>query len=204
MRRRLGYPLVAVSVLLIASCSTGRMNLPSGDQNGRSVYFVPIGDISSSTLPSLVAHYHEKFGLKAQLLTPMQLDSRDYDSRRNQFVAELLIRRMQEKYPAEAGNPKNIMIGITDSDIYTLGESWLFCFGLRADAHLAVVSAARLNVHYRGQSWFGTSSEARLRKVVTKDLGLLYFGRSPSNDPRSVLYNHILGVQELDEASEDF
>jgi len=94
MRRRLGYPLVAVSVLLIASCSTGKMNLPSGDQNGRSVYFVPIGDISSSTLPSLVAHYHEKFGLKAQLLTPMQLDSRDYDARRNQFVAELLIRRM--------------------------------------------------------------------------------------------------------------
>ena len=46
--------------------------------------------------------------------------------------------------------------------------------------------------------------QKRLRKAVTKDIGILYFGKDPSSDPRSVLYGDIGGIEDLDRVSEDF
>jgi hypothetical protein len=39
---------------------------------------------------------------------------------------------------------------------------------------------------------------ARLRKAITKDIGILYFHLPQINDPRSVLYRSILGIDDLD------
>jgi len=44
----------------------------------------------------------------------------------------------------------------------------------------------------------------RLRKIVTKDIGILYYGLPQSNDLHSVLYNQIMGIEELDAVGEDF
>jgi len=43
----------------------------------------------------------------------------------------------------------------------------------------------------------------RLQKLVTKSIGLMYFGLL-SDDPGSVLYRSILGPQDLDRMSEEF
>jgi hypothetical protein len=40
--------------------------------------------------------------------------------------------------------------------------------------------------------------------MVTKDIGILYYGLPQSDNPRSVLYNGILGIQELDSVGEEF
>jgi hypothetical protein len=45
---------------------------------------------------------------------------------------------------------------------------------------------------------------SRLRKMVTKNIGILYFRLPLSDDPRSVLYSKIGGAQEFDRMSEDF
>jgi hypothetical protein len=46
--------------------------------------------------------------------------------------------------------------------------------------------------------------DARTRKMVTKNIGVLYFQLPMSDDPRSVLYRNIGGAQEFDRMSEDF
>jgi hypothetical protein len=46
--------------------------------------------------------------------------------------------------------------------------------------------------------------QQRIRKMVTKNIGILYYGLGVSDDPRSVLYRDILGPDDLDYASEDF
>jgi hypothetical protein len=46
--------------------------------------------------------------------------------------------------------------------------------------------------------------DTRLRKVITKNIGILYFRLPQSNDPRSVLYKSILGIDDLDRVGEDF
>ena len=45
---------------------------------------------------------------------------------------------------------------------------------------------------------------ARLRKMVGKNIGIMYFGLEMSADPASMLYSNIGGPQELDAMSEQF
>jgi hypothetical protein len=40
--------------------------------------------------------------------------------------------------------------------------------------------------------------------VVKKDIGVLYYLKNASGNPRSVLFNGILGIAELDQVREDF
>jgi hypothetical protein len=47
-------------------------------------------------------------------------------------------------------------------------------------------------------------AKARLRKMVTKNIGILYYRLPQSNDPRSVLYKNVGGVSELDNMGEEF
>jgi hypothetical protein len=44
----------------------------------------------------------------------------------------------------------------------------------------------------------------RLQKMVTKSIGLMYFGLPLSDDPGSVMYRNVLGPRDLDQMSEDF
>jgi hypothetical protein len=40
--------------------------------------------------------------------------------------------------------------------------------------------------------------------VVTKDIGILYYHKNASGNPRNVLFTGILGIEELDLVSGDF
>ena len=77
-------------------------------------------------------------------------------------------------------------------------SSWRYAFGLRAKDHLAVVSTARMS------EFFHSREMRRLEKMVTRDIGILYFGLPLSDDPGSVLYRDIGGPDDLDNMSEDF
>jgi hypothetical protein len=43
-----------------------------------------------------------------------------------------------------------------------------------------------------------------VHKMVMKDIGILYYQMPPNNNPKSVLYNSIDGLEELDVMDEDF
>ena len=62
------------------------------------------------------------------------------------------------------------MIALVDRDMYIADSTWRFAYGLRAKGHLAVVSTAHLDDGLLGDK------TQRLRKMVTKDIGILYFG----------------------------
>jgi hypothetical protein len=61
-----------------------------------------------------------------------------------------------------------------------------------------------MSLHYIGQPVDLNLSETRLRKMVTKDIGILYYGLPQNQNPKSVLYNGIMGIEELDQVGEDF
>lgn len=175
----------------------------SGCQESRRVYFVPIGDAPTAEINALVDHYKEKFGIDSQVLPPMPLVATDVDPDRQQLIAENLIQSMQQVYPAYAANKSAVLIGITGQDMYPTSTRWQFCFGWRGP-RVAVVSTARMSLRYPGEPLDEATLPKRLRKVVTKDIGILYYGKSASDNPKSVLYKDILGIQELDQVSEDF
>ncbi len=93
--------------------------------------------------------------------------------------------------------------GFVTDDLYIRGRpDWRWAFGPRDEAHLGVVSTARMSA---GSGLFHDVIEsARLRKMATRDIGVLYFGLPLSTDRRSVLYQDILGVDDLDAMGEDY
>jgi len=172
---------------------------------GRKIYFIAIGDFPGEQVQQLVQHYREKFNLDIQTLTAIPIDSSAIDPKRQQLVAERLITSVRAAFPKLANDPTVILIGFTSTDMYPLSMNWSFALGWRvASTRTAVVSTARMDLHYPGELSGSAFPETRLQKIVTKDIGILYYGLPQSNDPRSVLYGQILGIQELDAVSEEF
>ncbi len=177
----------------------------STNSQGGKIYFVPVGEAPASQIDNLVAYYREKFQLDSQVLPAMRPDADDVDFSRQQLIAEKVIQSVLRHYPQYAGDKSAVLIAITSQDMFPLGAHWQFCFGWRIPAvHAAVVSTARMDLHYPGEPPTEATLEKRLRKVVSKDVGILYYGKTPNDNPRSVLYSNILGIQELDQVSEDF
>jgi predicted Zn-dependent protease len=171
---------------------------------GSKIYFVPIGSFPSEEIEPLVRYYHEKYKLEITIAKRIPVDPATSDDSRHQLIAEKLaasLRNLSEY----ANDPNAVLIGFTSEDIYPMSQNWQFAFGWRlGSAGAAVVSTARMSLHYDGEPSGIDLPERRLRKVVTKDIGILYYGLSQSQNPRSVLYSQILGIEELDQVGDDF
>jgi predicted Zn-dependent protease len=170
-----------------------------------NIYFVPIGDAPSSEIDGLVAHYRQKFGLESAVLPALTPGTSDVNPDRRQLIAENVLDSMHKTYSRYAEDNSSILIGITSDDMYPLGQDWQFCFGWRKpEIRSAVVSTARMNLHYEGEPASQANETSRLQKMITKDIGIMYYNKSTNNNPRSVLFSGILGIEELDQVSEDF
>ena len=191
--------LLALVALITLGCMGGRPSSPIPVPPlpaARSVFFAPIGDYPLDEAEALVRHYHEKFGMTIGILPPLALPREAYDARRRQVIAERVLDAVSAGH-RQAADPAAVVIALVDRDMYIADSTWKYAYGLRIEGHLAVVSTARLN-DGRGDKM------DRLQKMVTKNIGILYFGLPQSDDPRSVLYRNVLGPTDLDRMSEDF
>jgi predicted Zn-dependent protease len=211
MRRLLA--LIACASLL-TGCGKAP-NAASGDASSASslkmgadgVYLVALGDFPEDTLRDLAQYYRQKYNLEVQVLPSLP----EPDATRHiwfwskQVQAEPLVVSVRAAFPELAHNPHAVLIGLTTADIFPGSVDWRFTFTWRTNAlHTAVVSSARMGLHYTGEPADGSDPETRVQKMVTKDIALLYYGKSPSNNPHSVLYNQIGGIEDLDKIGEDF
>jgi hypothetical protein len=156
------------------------------------VYFIPLGDFPSSTTEDLIAHYKNKYGLHVETLPNLPLKFSVVDTARQQLIAEALITLMKSAYPDLTNNPEAIMIGLTTEDMSIAQYSWQFTFSWRQEGKYAVVSNGRMSL---GAPLISEEQvTARLRKMVTKNIGILYYRLPQSNDPRSVLYKNVGGI----------
>ena len=131
------------------------------------------------------------------VLPSLVLPRKAYDTARRQVVAERVLDAVSATY-RQAADRRSVVIALVDRDMYIADSTWQFAYGLRSKGHLAVVSTAHLDDGLLGDK------TQRLRKMVTKDIGIIYFGLPQSDDPRSVLYKDVLGPKDLDRMSEDF
>lgn len=179
-------------------------SLPAKIADSR-VYFVPMGSFSSDDLTALAQYYRYNYKLDITILKSIPLDDAVRDSSRGQLMAEKLVENVRAGVPEYTNDPRAILIGFTSEDIYPTSQNWQFAFGWRlGSSHAAVVSTARMSLHYIGQPMDSNLAETRLRKMVTKDIGILYYGLPQNQNPKSVLYNGIMGIEELDQVGEDF
>jgi predicted Zn-dependent protease len=154
----------------------------------------------------LIGYYKQRFGLTIQALPAIGIDPGSLNATRRQIQAERLVASMERSYPTLVNDRRSVLIGITEADIYTTGENWAFALGLRDQDRFAVVSSARMDLNHVA---YGAPSDpvalhSRLTKMISREIGFLYYDLPFSPNPRSVVRTSLLGVDELDELGEDF
>jgi predicted Zn-dependent protease len=201
--------LIALLVGCVGSKSSLQNSLVSSSLtpavDGSQIYFVPMGDFSPEQLDSMVQFYRQRYGLDISVLKTVAIDDSARDPARQQVIAEKLLANLRKVSPNDAKKRKAILIGFTSEDMYPASQNWPFCFGWRdANTHTAVVSTARLNLRRESAPFAADISAARLRKVVTKHIGMLYYGLPRNANPKSVMYQFVVGLDDLDQIGEDF
>lgn len=176
-------------------------NRESGNEK---LYFIPVGRFSSGSLKKLVSYYQRKPGVNAITTQPIPLELPAIDKQRQQLIAEEVIELIKRRYPKLAADPNAILIGLTDEDMYIRDKTWRFAFCYRADGRFAVVSSARMNPVKLGEAADNGLLDSRMRKMVLKNIGLLYYLLPANSDWKSVLYRDVESVKDLDRMGEDF
>ncbi len=170
------------------------------------IVFIPIGSISNSKLRELADYFQHKYAIKIETKSNMQIPANAYDPNRKQLIAEEIATSLIDTYRKPNNESSTILIGITSRDMYIRGMDWRYAFGYRdTNRNVAVLSNARMNdAFFGGPKTSKASQRSRLRKMTSKYIGLLYYRLPQSSDSRSVMYNSIMGPDDLDNMGEDF
>jgi len=174
-------------------------------ENGKAkLYFVPLNNFPAASLTRLVKSCKEKTGIDVNVLQAVPFTLSTINKQRQQVDFEEVIKLIKLRYPNLAADPNAVVIGLTDEDMYVRKEKWQYAFAYPKEGRFAVVSCARMNPVNLG----GTADEAlldsRLRKMVLKEIGVIYYRYPPNHNPRSVMYDSIEGVEDFDKMGEDY
>ena len=172
------------------------------DSGDPVVYLAPLGEFPEEVLTDLADYVTAKYQIDVELLLPSSPDSSAFDAERDQYVTEALLDGLARTYRKADPGDGSVVIGVLADDVYILDRTdWAWAFGMRGDDGYAVFSTARM----------GSLAEpiepivmSRIRKMVLRDIGVLYYGLPLNDDPLSVLYRDVLGVDDLDRMGEDF
>lgn len=205
---RWSFTLALIAAILL---STGRLGIASyvpinQDRltGSGKLYFVPLGDFPAATARELASFYRKKYGLQIQILPNVQLTQAAMNPDREQLIAEQAIEIMKQANPRLKNDPQAILIGLTSTDMYIAKYNWRFSFSYRDQGKYAVVSTGRMDLPVVKKPASPKLVLTRLRKMVTKNVGILYYHLPQNDNPRSVLYRNVGGLSELDFMGEDF
>jgi hypothetical protein len=198
--RRTGGPgIVVVCASLIAALALSA--LVYGRMRPREVYLIPL-EAEPELMLSLERYFEEQLNVRVTILPSVQLNGSTWDRTRRQLVAERVIDRLFETYPGEDW-PRNVIpIGVTSHDMYIDDRpQWGWAFSLR-DRGRAIVSYARMTIGFRGPAG-PHLVDTRLRKMVARNIGFMGYGLEKSPDRTNLMYQDVLGIDELDQLELD-
>jgi predicted Zn-dependent protease len=168
------------------------------------IYFVPIGTFPDTMTQNLIRHYDQTLKLRIRPLPALPVTDDMVDPIRKQLIGEEVIRKMKEQWPPLATDPNVKLFGITGEDMFIRSKQWYFAFALREEGRFALVSTHRMDHAFfklpPNEDVMGT----RLRKMLTKQIGLHYYGLPDRKEKTSVLFSPILGLDDLDAVASEF
>jgi predicted Zn-dependent protease len=156
-----------------------------------AVVLVPLGEFPVDRANEIAAREAADYGLQIWVAPSLLIDPSAIDASRGQLIGERLTQSIAAVHPESGG--RTLIIGLTTEDIYIAGRpDWSWAFGLRNQSGVAVVSSARM-----GRSLDPGGEWNRLTKMVTRDIGFLYYGLEATGDRGDILYDNILGLEDL-------
>lgn len=181
-------------------CYAAQTELEDGSVSecaGDSVCIAPLGLVDAEIVRGLVAYYGETYGLDVQVLTPLEIPEGIDHSKRQQIDASTLVSYMNTSWRTDA---EATIIGVTPIDLYNQNAHYKYIFGIQwsPTTKAGVVSTFRMDDAAYGGLTNEDVYHSRVRKMVTKYIGVLHYGLATSVDPASPLYNGIGGPGDLD------
>ena len=182
----------------------GGVYQPIGGERLRAegqIVLAPIGDFPEGTAQQIAEHFRLKYNLAIQAAGAMALPDGSFDVERGQVDSNVLMSALEREYPSA----DTVVIGLTNADMFIRDVEWRYAFSNRREPRLAVVSPFRMDRGCLGIPLAGEETRmARLRKMIGKNIGILFYKLPLSSHPRSMLYAYIGGPQELDTIREVF
>ena len=166
------------------------------------IVLAPFGEFPVSVAQHVAVHFASKYGLDVMVASPIALPHDAWNATRGQVDSEVLLGTLASTY--RVSSVRTIVIGLTNLDMFNSGVGWQYAFSNRLEPRFAVVSPVRMDRGCMGFPAAETTVMARLRKMVGKNIGVLFFGLPLSDHPRSMMYRSIGGPQELDTMLEEF
>ena len=158
------------------------------------IYLVQMGTHTAPySLDDFAQWLRSKYALDVRVLAPSGPDAGAFDASRRQYVAELLYAGMKREHPDLAADSNAYLIGFTDASMYSVFYRWSSTFSQRDHQRAAVISANGMedSLFERRGTDAATANqhfEARMRRVLLKDVAVLYWHLPLNNDPSSVLH----------------
>ncbi len=181
------------------------IDLAEKRQKGQEkLYFVPLGDFSAASLTKFANSTKQKTGIDVIVTQPLPFALATVDKRRQQVIAEEAINLMRGRYPELASDPNAILIGLTNEDLFIRAHDDQYAFCYRMLERFAVVSSARMDQTNLGGSANDLLTESRMRKMLLKNIGILYYRLPVNHNPKSLLFEDVEEVADLDKMGEDF
>lgn len=204
--KRIEWCLYGVLALLISSffvvAANDVHNSGAGPHGG--VYIIHLGEPSTIDLEPLRDYYKQALGLDVTILPPARLDSAAFDAERQQFVAERVVDSMRQAVGSIADDSDAHVLGVIEQDMYIEEYDWAYALNFRADYRFAVVSTARMTSSAEAGPPQPELVMSRLRKMLTKNIGLMLYHLPYSKDPTSIFYSSIDGGADLDRIDDGF
>jgi len=171
------------------------------------VCFLPVGDVAVAQIEGLRAYFRIQYGLETAVLPPIDAtDNLGDQINPSQWKVDYakFAKALVGSYGALVESGAKI-VALTPVDMhYDDADRNSFVFGAKSAGSTAhegkygLVSTFRMNPETFGepldrQLWF-----ERIRKLVTKYVGIQYYGLSEDYDPKSAMFRSIFGLRALD------
>lgn len=167
------------------------------------LFFVPMDGYSSERAREMAEYFRKQFGIRIRVEPELLTGGDAYNAARGQMNAGAILTTLEAKYPDSGA--RTVVIGLTDAEMYIPDSSSRSVPGYRRNYRVAVVSAARMDRGCLGLLPVSDSRQAvRMRKLVGRNIGVMYYRLPFNRDPRSLLYAYVEGPHELDTMSDVF
>lgn len=136
----------------------------------QKIVITPMCEIDHMTLLEVKEHIKKAYGLEAEVISFEQDLNFAYDKKRNQYLAEHILKEARKIKKQEYEK----WLLIVDVDLYHPDSN--FVFGLAcADSGISIISLVRLRQEFYGIAENKKLFLERLKKVVTHELGHLFY-----------------------------
>ncbi len=171
--------------------------------------FVTLGPLRLVDAERIAARYRTLGFAGARVDGDLPFDARFSDAKRGQVIAERVTEAARKAYPP---NDRDMVVVLTDRDIYISSLPWRFAFA-SSDGDVAIVSVRRLDAtlpwlregNADGQTPHCTAMlYGRTYKMITRSMLRGVCEARPIDDPKSLLRPNVLSVYDVDAMQETY